>query len=106
MKKQKLTIPAMQEMKQAGRKFVMTTAYDYPSAILVDKTDIEAILVGDSLGMTMLGYDSTVPVTMEEMIHHIKPVVKGAPNSFVVGIYPLAHTISALRTPSGIPPGS
>ncbi|ATW26295.1 3-methyl-2-oxobutanoate hydroxymethyltransferase [Candidatus Formimonas warabiya] len=88
MKKQKLTIPAMQEMKQAGRKFVMTTAYDYPSAILVDKTDIEAILVGDSLGMTMLGYDSTVPVTMEEMIHHIKPVVKGAPNSFVVGDLP------------------
>lgn len=88
MDKKKLTIPAMRVRKEAGEKFIMVTAYDYPSAVLVDKTDIETILVGDSLGMTMLGYDSTVPVTMDEMIHHIKPVVKGAPNCFVVGDMP------------------
>ncbi|MGI6065309.1 MAG: 3-methyl-2-oxobutanoate hydroxymethyltransferase [Bacillota bacterium] len=88
MSKKKLTIPGMKAMKKAGKKFVMSTAYDYPSALLIEKTDIETILVGDSLGMTMLGYDSTVPVTMEDMIHHIKPVVKGAPNCFVVGDLP------------------
>lgn len=86
--KKKLTIPGMKAMKEAGEKFVVTTAYDYPSALLVDKTDIEVILVGDSLGMTMLGYDTTVPVTMEEMIHHVKAVVKGAPNCFVVADMP------------------
>lgn len=84
MGKQKLTIPGMKARKQIGEKFVVVTAYDYPSAVLVDKTNIEVILVGDSLGMTMLGYDSTVPVTMEDMIHHTKPVVKGAPGCFVV----------------------
>ena len=88
MSKKKLTIPKMKAMKEVGKKFVMTTAYDYPSALLIEKTDIEMILVGDSLGMTMLGYDSTVPVTMEDMLHHIKPVVKGAPNCFVVGDLP------------------
>lgn len=88
MKKQKLTIPAMKARKEAKKKFVMITAYDYPSAVLVDQTDIELILVGDSLGMTVLGYDSTVPVTMEEMIHHTKPVVKGAPGCFIVADMP------------------
>ncbi|MDD4751661.1 MAG: 3-methyl-2-oxobutanoate hydroxymethyltransferase [Desulfitobacteriaceae bacterium] len=88
MSKKKLTIPQMKAMKKAGKRFVMSTAYDYPSALLIEKTDIEMILVGDSLGMTMLGYDSTVPVTMEDMVHHIKPVVKGAPNCFVVGDLP------------------
>lgn len=84
MNKKKLTIPGMRKLKEQGKKFVVTTAYDYPSALLVDRTEIEMILVGDSLGMTMLGYESTVPVTMEDMIHHVKPVVKGAPNCFIV----------------------
>lgn len=88
MSKKKLTIPEMKAMKERGEKAVMTTAYDYPSALLVNKTEIEMILVGDSLGMTMLGYESTVPVTMEEVIHHTKPVVKGAPGCFVVADMP------------------
>ncbi|MGI6711197.1 MAG: 3-methyl-2-oxobutanoate hydroxymethyltransferase [Bacillota bacterium] len=84
MSKKKLTIPEIKGIKEAGKKAVMVTAYDYPSAALVNKTDIEMVLVGDSLGMTMLGYDSTVPVTLEDMIHHAKPVVKGAPQCLVV----------------------
>lgn len=88
VEKRKVTIPQLKEMKQAGNKIKMVTAYDYPTGVLVDKTEIELILVGDSLGMVVLGYDGTVPVTMDEMIHHIKPVVKGAPNTFIVGDMP------------------
>lgn len=88
MGKQKMTIPGLLEKKQKGQKFCMVTAYDYPTALLVDKSEIELILVGDSLGMTVLGYAGTVPVTMEEMIHHLRPVVRGAPNTFVVGDMP------------------
>lgn len=97
MSKKKITIPGMKAMKESGVKFVMTTAYDYPSALLADKTDIEMILVGDSVGMAVLGYDSTVPVTMEEMIHHIKPVVKGAPNCFVVGDMPFGSYNASIK---------
>ncbi|MGQ9825764.1 MAG: 3-methyl-2-oxobutanoate hydroxymethyltransferase [Desulfotomaculales bacterium] len=88
MGKQKITIPGLAEKKLKGEKFRMVTAYDYPTALLVDKSEIELILVGDSLGMTVLGYAGTVPVTMEEMIHHLRPVVRGAPNTFVVGDMP------------------
>lgn len=88
MDKKKLTIPQFKELKQKNEKFSMITAYDYAFATLVDKAPIEMILVGDSLGMVVLGYDSTVPVTMEDMIHHIKPVVRGAKNTFIVGDMP------------------
>ncbi|MEW6274615.1 MAG: 3-methyl-2-oxobutanoate hydroxymethyltransferase [Bacillota bacterium] len=88
MVKHKLTIPELVEKKYRGEKFRMVTAYDYPTAVVVDRTPIELILVGDSLGMTVLGYSGTVPVTMEEMLHHLKPVVRGAPNTFVVGDMP------------------
>ena len=82
-------------MKRAGKKIKMVTAYDYPTGVLVDKTEIELILVGDSLGMVVLGYDGTVPVTMDDMIHHIRPVVKGAPNTFIVGDMPfMSYNIS------------
>ncbi len=64
------------------------TAYDYTTASIVDDSDVEVILVVDSLGMIMLGYTTTVGVTLEDMIHHIRPVVKGAPNTFVVGDMP------------------
>lgn len=84
----KVTINKLKEMKQTGEKISMTTAYDYPTAYFVNKAGIEIILVGDSLAMTVLGLDTTVPVTMEDMIHHIKPVVKGAPNPFIVGDMP------------------
>lgn len=83
-----VTIPALQKMKEEGIRISMTTAYDYPTACLVEKAGIEIILVGDSLAMTVLGMDSTVPVTMDEMVHHIKPVVKGAPTPLIVGDMP------------------
>lgn len=95
MEKKKVAIPQLKEMKKAGKKLKMVTAYDYPTAVLVDKTEIEMILVGDSLGMVVLGYDGTVPVTMEDMIHHIRPVVKGAPNTLIVGDMPfMSYNVS------------
>ena len=84
----KVTTHKLQKMKENGEKISMTTAYDYPTAYFVDKAGIEIILVGDSLAMTVLGHDSTVPVTMDEMLHHIRPVVKGAPNPLIVGDMP------------------
>jgi len=72
------------EMKKSGEPIVMMTAYDYPSARLAEQQQIEMILVGDSLGMVVLGYESTVSVTLEDMIHHAKAVRRGAPNTFVV----------------------
>ncbi|MDR7072515.1 3-methyl-2-oxobutanoate hydroxymethyltransferase [Fictibacillus barbaricus] len=71
-------------MKAAGEKITMVTAYDYPSAVICEKAGMDLLLVGDSLGMVVLGYESTIPVTMEDMIHHTKAVKRGAPNTFIV----------------------
>ena len=86
--KKKMTILDFQKYKDEGRKFSFVTAYDYTTASIVNESDCEIILVGDSLGMIMLGYNTTVPVTVDDMIHHIKPVVKGAPNTFIIGDMP------------------
>ena len=95
MTKQKVTIPQLREWKAQGKKIRMITAYDYPTALLVDRSEIELILVGDSLGMVVLGYDGTVPVTMDEMVHHIKPVVRGAKNTLIVGDMPfMSYNVS------------
>jgi len=75
-------------MKQRKEKIVMLTAYDYSTAKLVDEAGVPLILVGDSLGMVVLGYDSTIPVTMDDMIHHTKAVVRGAKQAMVVGDMP------------------
>ncbi|WP_404403470.1 3-methyl-2-oxobutanoate hydroxymethyltransferase [Jeotgalibacillus malaysiensis] len=72
------------KMKQDGEKITMVTAYDYPSAKAAEQAQSDMILVGDSLGMVVLGYDSTVPVTLEDMIHHAKAVRRGAKNTFIV----------------------
>ena len=88
MAKVKLTIPQVKELKAKGKKFTLVTAYDVLIASIIEKTPIEMILVGDSMGMVVFGYNSTVPVTMEDIIHHTKPVVSGAPNTFVVGDMP------------------
>ncbi|WP_446663191.1 3-methyl-2-oxobutanoate hydroxymethyltransferase [Geobacillus sp. CCR] len=71
-------------MKQAGEPIVVVTAYDFPSAKLAEQAGVDMILVGDSLGMVVLGYDSTIPVTVDDMIHHTKAVRRGAPNTFIV----------------------
>lgn len=78
------TISDLLTMKQNKEKISMLTAYDYPSAKQVEAAHIDTILVGDSLGMTVLGYDSTVQVTLDDMIHHSKAVKRGAPNTFIV----------------------
>ncbi|WP_416826716.1 3-methyl-2-oxobutanoate hydroxymethyltransferase [Ectobacillus polymachus] len=72
------------EMKRQGEPIVMVTAYDYPSAKLTEQANVDMILVGDSLGMVVLGYDSTIPVTTQDMIHHTKAVRRGATNTFIV----------------------
>ena len=84
----RVTVSSIKEMKLKKEKIVMLTAYDYSTAKLVDEAGVPLILVGDSLGMVMLGYDSTIPVTMDEMIHHTKAVVRGAKQALVVGDMP------------------
>ena len=84
----RVSIGQLLKMKQQGEKFSMLTAYDYSTARLVDEAGIPLILVGDSLGMVMLGYDSTIPVTIDEMIHHTKAVSRGVKNALVVGDMP------------------
>jgi 3-methyl-2-oxobutanoate hydroxymethyltransferase len=88
MSKKKMTISDFKKFKQEGKKFSFVTAYDYTTASIVDDSDVEIILVGDSLGMIMLGYKGTESVTMDDMVHHIRPVVKGAPNSWIIGDMP------------------
>ena len=83
----KITAPDLRAMK-GERKIVMVTAYDYPTARAVAAAGLEAILVGDSLGMIVLGYESTVPVTLEDMLHHTKAVVRGAGQVHVVADLP------------------
>jgi len=84
----KFTVLDFKRKKEAGEKITMLTAYDYPMAKLIDSAGIDAVLVGDSVGMVVLGYDSTASVTMDEMIHHAKAVKKGITNSFLIGDMP------------------
>lgn len=88
MARQKVTISYLQKKMESGQKITMMTAYDFPTASLVDQAEIDTILVGDSLGMVVLGYESTVPVTMDDMIHHCKAVRRGTKQSFVIGDMP------------------
>lgn len=85
---QKVTIPYLQAKKEKKEKIVALTAYDFPVAKIVDACGIDLILVGDSLGMVVLGYENTLPVNMEEMIHHTKPVVRATKRALVVGDMP------------------
>lgn len=88
MDRKKITIPDLMQNKSKGQKVTMLTAYDYPTARAMDRAGVDAVLVGDSLGMVVLGYDSTVPVTMEEMLHHVKAVRRGLTYPLLVGDMP------------------
>ena len=92
----RITVNQIKEMKQKGEKIAMLTAYDYSTAKIVDEAGIPLILVGDSLGMVVLGYESTIPVTMDEMLHHTKAVVRGTTKAMVIGDMPfMSYHISA-----------
>ncbi len=86
--RQKITLPYLFQKVQQGEPVTWLTCYDYPTACLQEQAGIEMILVGDSLGMTMLGYDSTLPVKMDDMIRHTCAVRRGAPSAFLVGDMP------------------
>ncbi len=84
----KVTTRTIREMKGRGERIVTVTAYDYPGARLADEAGVDVILVGDSLGTVVLGYDSTIPVTLADMVHHVRAVARAAPRALVVGDLP------------------
>ncbi|MGQ9501693.1 MAG: 3-methyl-2-oxobutanoate hydroxymethyltransferase [Anaerolineae bacterium] len=88
MERKKVTVHDLQARKAKHEPFTMVTAYDYPTAVIVDKAGIDAILVGDSLAMVVLGLPNTVSVTMEEMLHHCRAVARGAQYALLVGDMP------------------
>ncbi|WP_449024847.1 3-methyl-2-oxobutanoate hydroxymethyltransferase [Peptostreptococcus stomatis] len=93
----KNTVLTFKEAKQKGEKLTMLTAYDYSTAKLVDEAGVNSILVGDSLGMVMLGYEDTLSVTMEDMIHHTAAVARGTKNALVVGDMPFLSYNTGIR---------
>jgi len=97
MAETKVTVPGIIQAKKEGRKLVMVTAYDYPFGLMADEAGADMVLVGDSLGMVVLGLDSTVPVTMEMMIHHIQAVVRGCRRAMVIGDMPFMSYNTGIR---------
>jgi 3-methyl-2-oxobutanoate hydroxymethyltransferase len=92
---EKITVSVLREKKAQGLKITMVTAYDYPSARMVEEAGLDMILVGDSLGNAMLGYENTLPVTMDEMVHHTRAVCRGTRHTFVVADLPfLSYHVS------------
>lgn len=102
--KQPLSIVKMKTMKKQNEPIAMVTAYDYPTARLAEEAGVDIILVGDSLGNVVLGYDSTLPVTIDDMVYHSRAVRRGAPNTFIVTDMPfmtyhstVAETLNGVR---------
>jgi 3-methyl-2-oxobutanoate hydroxymethyltransferase len=87
-----ITINDLRAWKQAGKRFTMLTAYDFPTARILDEAGIPVLLVGDSVGNNVLGYTTTLPVTMDDMLHHTKAVTRGARHAMVVGDMPFGST--------------
>ncbi|MCS6903054.1 MAG: 3-methyl-2-oxobutanoate hydroxymethyltransferase [Candidatus Bipolaricaulota bacterium] len=98
---ERVTIPGLLKLKEKREKIVCLTAYDWPTALVLDRAGIDLILVGDSVGNNILGYSSTIPVTMDEMIHHTKAVRRGVARALLVGDMPFmsyqASTEEAIR---------
>lgn len=88
MSRRKVTVQTLQKMKAREEKISVLTAYDYPTAILEDRCGVDVILVGDSVGMAVLGYENTIPVTLEEIVHHLRAVARARPQALLVGDLP------------------
>jgi len=97
MSSKKVTVLDVQKAKEEDRKLVMMTAYDYPFGLLADEAGVDIVLIGDSLGMVVMGLEGTVEVTMEHMIHHIKAVVRGCKGPLVVGDMPFMSYNTSIR---------
>jgi len=97
MEFKKVTILDVQQAKEEGRKLVMVTAYDYPFGLLAAEAEVDIVLVGDSVGMVVMGLEGTVEVTMEHMVHHIKAVVRGCKGPLVVGDMPFMSYNTSIR---------
>ena len=97
MSKNKVTVLDVQQAKKEGRKLVMCTAYDYPFGLMADEAGMDMVLIGDSLGMVVMGLEGTVEVTMEHMIHHIKAVVRGCKGPLIVGDMPFMSYNTSVR---------
>ena len=95
MDRKKVTIPDVLRMKKEGKRITKINLHDYPTAVLADRAGIDMVMVGDSIGMVVMGYDNTIPVTLEEIRHHCKAVVRGAKHCLVVGDMPfLSYQVS------------
>jgi 3-methyl-2-oxobutanoate hydroxymethyltransferase len=93
--RKKTTLLSLRQKKQRREALTMLTAYDYPTAMILDRSGLDVILVGDSLGMVVLGYENTLPVTMEDMLHHCRAVARGAHSAMLVGDMPfLSYQVS------------
>ena len=96
--RKKVTLPVLFKKVADGEPITWLTCYDYPTAYLQEQAGLDMILVGDSLGMTMLGYESTLPVTMEDMIRHSQAVRRGSPNAFLIGDMPYMSYQPSIET--------
>src|SRR6266568_210397 len=92
-----ITVRDLRMFKERGDRFAMLTAYDYPTARILDEAGIPVILVGDSLANNVLGYETTLPVTLEEMLHHCRAVARGATNALIVGDMPFLSYQTSLE---------